>query len=149
MSLEAWAAFCLTETVLCFTPGPAVLYMVSVALARGFGPGIRAALGILSANAAYFALSAAGVGAALLASYELFLAIKWLGAGYLVWIGLRMLLQRRPERPPAAEVPGARSEGAVPPAGADRAFVRGVLVQGANPKALVFFAALLPQFIDP
>ena len=148
MSFEAWLAFCVTETVLCFVPGPAVLTVVSVAMARGMAPGLRASLGILAANTAYFALSAAGVGAALVASWELFLAIKWLGAGYLVWLGLRMLFARRaPDGgAPASEPIGVASR---PPARADRAFARGFLVQGANPKALVFFTALLPQFIDP
>jgi homoserine/homoserine lactone efflux protein len=143
MSLEAWVAFCLTETILCFVPGPAVLTVVSVAIARGMGPGLRASLGILAANAAYFALSAAGVGTALVASYELFLAVKWLGAAYLVWLGLGMLFARQP---PAEGIAASAPLEAVAP---DRAFARGLLVQGANPKAIVFFTALLPQFIDP
>jgi homoserine/homoserine lactone efflux protein len=138
MPLETWLAFCLTETVLCFSPGPAVLLVVSVALSRGLRPGVAASLGILGANTLYFALSAAGVGAALIASRELFLAIKWAGAAYLIWLGLRMLLSRaRPGR------------GEPAPAAAPRSFFRGFVVQGANPKALVFFTALLPQFIDP
>jgi homoserine/homoserine lactone efflux protein len=137
MSLEAWAAFCVTEAVLCFTPGPAVLLVVSIALGRGFRPGMGAAFGILSANALYFALSATGVAATLVASRELFLVLKWIGAAYLVWLGLRMLLSRDVTDRDAAPAPVART------------FIRGFIVQGANPKALVFFAALLPQFIDP
>ena len=94
MPIELWIAFCLTEAVLCFTPGPAVLLVVSYALSGGRREGMGAALGVLAANTLYFALSAAGVGALLLASNELFTALKWAGAGYLVWLGLRML--RRP-----------------------------------------------------
>lgn len=137
MSFEAWATFCLTELVLCITPGPAVLLVISVALRGGLRPGLLASSGVLAANALYFALSATSVAAVLLASRELFVALRWAGAAYLVWLGLRMLLA--PARNPAGAPPG-------PPT---RSFLRGLVVQGANPKALVFFVALLPQFIDP
>jgi threonine/homoserine/homoserine lactone efflux protein len=136
MTLEAWIAFCLTETALCFIPGPAVLFVVSVALARGGRGGIAAALGIVAGNTFYFALSATGIAAVIVASSELFAVLKWCGAGYLVWIGLRMLFVR-----PATAA-------AVSPQPIHRAFVRGFVVQTANPKALIFFVALLPQFID-
>jgi homoserine/homoserine lactone efflux protein len=137
VSFEAWLAFCVTETLLCLTPGPAVLFVVSVSLARGFRTGMAGALGILTTNALYFALSATGIAAALLASNEVFTALKWAGAGYLVWVGLRMIFSR--------SAPALDPE----PQPVHRSFLRGVVVQGANPKALVFFVALLPQFIDP
>jgi homoserine/homoserine lactone efflux protein len=137
MSVEVWAAFCVTETVLCFTPGPAVLLVVSIALGRGFRPSVGAAFGIVAANSLYFALSATGVAAALIASRELFLVLKWVGAAYLVWLGVRMVLSRDSRERDASPIPVART------------FVRGFVVQGANPKALVFFVALLPQFVDP
>jgi homoserine/homoserine lactone efflux protein len=136
MTLETWVAFAATETVLCFTPGPAVLFVVSAALARGARPGMAAALGILTGNAVYFGLSATSVAGVIVASHQLFALLKWAGAGYLVWIGVRKLVARRD--------PG--SEVAAP---VERAFARGVVVQTANPKALVFFLALLPQFVDP
>lgn len=137
MPIELWIAFCLTEAVLCFTPGPAVLLVVSYALSGGRREGMGAALGVLAANTLYFALSAAGVGALLLASNELFTALKWAGAGYLIWLGLRMLL--RPSGAPEAVAAPAQG----------RAFWKGLVLQGANPKALVFFVALLPQFLSP
>lgn len=137
MTLEAWAAFCLTEAVLCFTPGPAVVLVISFALRRGLRPSFSASLGIVAANTLYFALSATGVAVALVASRELFLVLKWVGASYLVWLGLRMLVSRAPR--------DAASDHVV----ARRAFLRGFIVQGANPKAIMFFMALLPQFIDP
>jgi len=137
MSLEVWLAFCLMDTVLCLTPGPAVLFVVSVALARGLRPGMAAAFGILATNALYFALSATGIAAVIVASATLFGVLKAVGAAYLVWIGLRMLLAR-----------GNGHESSDPRAD-HRAFLRGIIVQGSNPKALIFFVALVPQFIDP
>ncbi len=138
MSFQTWILFCATETVLCFTPGPAVLLVVSLALTRGARAGLGASVGILAANAFYFLLSATGIGAILLASWELFVLIKWLGAAYLVWLGLRMLLAR--PHPLAAGDSPSRSIAPVR---------HGLITQGANPKALVFFTALLPQFVDP
>jgi threonine/homoserine/homoserine lactone efflux protein len=137
MSLEVWLAFCLMDVVLCFTPGPAVLYVVSVALSRGFRPGLAAAGGILAGNTMYFALSATGITAVLLASGALFDALKTAGAAYLVWVGLRMVFSRNETRATVA------------PRHERSAFLRGFVVQGANPKALIFFVALVPQFIDP
>jgi homoserine/homoserine lactone efflux protein len=137
MTLDTWLYFCATEALLCLTPGPAVLFVISQAVA-GAGFGLRASLGILAANAFYFFLSAIGIGAALVASYELFFAIKWVGVAYLVWLGAGALLRPRGAVDPAPE---AR---AVP-----RPFLRGVVLQGANPKVILFFTALLPQFISP
>jgi threonine/homoserine/homoserine lactone efflux protein len=142
VSLETWLLFCATETVLCFTPGPAVLLVVSLSLTRGGAAGLGASLGILAANAAYFLLSATSLGAVLLASYELFSLIKWLGAAYLVWLGLRLIAGafRRTAPDAAGEAP--------PPARRLGAFPHGLVTQGANPKSLLFFTAILPQFID-
>lgn len=136
MTLEAWLLFASTDTVLSLTPGPAVLLVVSLGMARGSRAGLRASLGILAANAIYFALSATGIGTLLLASWQLFFAVKWLGAAYLVWMGLGMLFGGR--REPRA---GALAAGA--------GFRHGFLVNGSNPKLLVYFMAILPQFIDP
>jgi homoserine/homoserine lactone efflux protein len=142
MSFEAWLLFVLTDTVLCFTPGPAVLLVVSTALTMGAGPGLRASFGILAMNVMYFALSATGIGAILLASWELFVLIKWIGAVYLVWLGLSMLFARRGDAAVVATTDSEDRRNA-------RAFTRGLITQGSNPKALVFFSAIVPQFIDP
>jgi len=136
VTLQAWLLFCATEAVLCFTPGPAVLLVVSLALTRGVRAGFGASLGILATNTFYFCLSATGIGAIILASWDLFFLLKWLGAAYLVWLGLRMLF-------------GQTTVNGAPPPGSLAPFAHGVMTQGANPKALVFFTALLPQFIDP
>jgi homoserine/homoserine lactone efflux protein len=140
MSFETWLLFCVTEAVLCITPGPAVLLVVSMALTRGPSAGFGASLGILVANAAYFAISATSLGALLLASSELFAVVKWAGAAYLIWTGTRMLLATGSSDEASPEQPQTRRLGA---------FSYGVLTQGANPKAIVFFSAILPQFVDP
>lgn len=140
MSFEIWVLFVITETVLCLTPGPAVLLVLSQGLARGVGASVWANLGILGGNAIYFALSATGLGAVLVASYEAFSVIRWVGAAYLVWLGVMAFVGR------------SRVLSVVPDSGAPvgwgRMFLNGVVLQVANPKALVFFVALLPQFIE-
>src|SRR5262245_25636649 len=142
MSFQAWLLFCTTETILCFTPGPAVLLTVSQSIARGTRAGFAASLGILTANAAYFVLSGTSLGAVFAASSEAFTVVKWLGAAYLVWLGGDMLFKE-----PASL---GRSEPLELSAySQQRAFSLAVLTQGANPKALVFFTAILPQFINP
>src|SRR5690606_26050073 len=83
MSWETWIAFCALETMLCLSPGPAVVFVVSAALGRGPRSGFAAAFGILAGNAFYFALSATGIAAIILASSALFTALKWAGAAYL------------------------------------------------------------------
>src|SRR5207253_1554592 len=121
-------------------PGPAVLFVLSQAIQRGTSKSVWATVGILSANAAYFVLSATSLGAILVASYRLFLVIKWLGAAYLIYLGLRCFF-------------GRSSLHTLPNLGDSRIaewriWRDGFIVQGANPKALVFFTAILPQFID-
>jgi len=143
LTLETWLLFCATETVLCFTPGPAVLLVISMSLARGARGGLGASAGILAANTAYFLLSATSLGAVLLASSALFSAIKWLGAGYLIWVGARMILL------PAKESTAPASTDTDPEPARRHPFWHGFVTQAANPKALVFFTALLPQFLDP
>ena len=139
MSLQTWLWFCATEAVLSLTPGPAVLLVISLSLTRGAAAGIVGSLGILSANIAYFALSATSLGAVLVTSYRLFLAIKWIGATYLICVGIRMIF--------ASDRPGQPSQ-SMTPRSIGRSFSIAVLTQGANPKALIFFTAILPQFID-
>ena len=139
MTLETWLLFVITEAALCFTPGPAVLLVLSHGLTRGTGSSVYANLGILTGNAVYFGLSATGLGALLLASYEVFSAIRWLGAAYLVWLGITAFFGKS----------SVLAVNAATPASAARTFANGAMLQVANPKALVFFVALLPQFIDP
>ncbi|WP_315831619.1 LysE family translocator [Bradyrhizobium prioriisuperbiae] len=139
MTWQLWLVFVATEGLLCITPGPAVLLVMSQALTRGAPAGVSATLGVLAGNAFYFALSASSLGALIAASHEMFLLIKWFGAAYLIWLGV-------------ATFRGRSSSFSVSPARRtqlSRVFANGVALQLANPKALLFFLALLPQFIDP
>lgn len=134
MTWTTWWIFVCMETVLCLTPGPAVLFVLSTSLKFGARKSIASNLGILWANAVYFALSATGIGAVLLSS-RLFMAVKWIGAAYLVFLGLRSIF--RPEQ--AAPMIEHKHR---------RLFLNGLSIQISNPKAIIFFAALLPQFLN-
>jgi homoserine/homoserine lactone efflux protein len=141
MPWGVWALFVVTETALCLSPGPAVLLVLSQALVRGTGPSVWSNLGILTGNAMYFVLTATGLGAVLVASYEVFFLIKWVGAGYLIWLGVAAWRGRSSVLSVAPA--------AAPAVGSRRMFANGFVLQAANPKALIFFTALLPQVIDP
>jgi threonine/homoserine/homoserine lactone efflux protein len=141
MTWSTWFMFFVVETALCFTPGPAVLLVLSQALTRGSSKAVWSIGGIIAANTVYFVLSATGIGAILLASYQLFFAIKWAGAAYLVWLGVSAFFGK------SKVLSVGRDERA--PASSGRMFLNGFILQMANPKALVFFTALLPQFINP
>jgi homoserine/homoserine lactone efflux protein len=140
MTLALWLTFLATELVLCLTPGPAVLFVVSQALRYGGKRSLWANGGILAGNLLYFALSAIGIGALIASSYELFVILKYAGAAYLIWLGVMTMVGR-----------GAalRPDLAAPEITGRRLLARGFLLQAANPKALIFFTALLPQFVSP
>jgi homoserine/homoserine lactone efflux protein len=139
MSWATWWIFVCMETVLCLTPGPAVLFVLSSALKAGARKSIASNLGILAANIVYFALSATGIGALLLSS-RLFLAVKWIGAAYLIFLGLRLLIGHK-------ELVKASEETLIDHK-SHHLFFDGFMVQISNPKAILFFSALLPQFIN-
>jgi homoserine/homoserine lactone efflux protein len=136
-----WIAFAVLEATLCITPGPAVLLVMSRALRDGVALALWTILGILTANGVYFAISGSGVGAILAGSGTLFFAIKWVGAAYLIYLGAVQLFGRAAKPEPTvavtARVPNTRR------------VAEAFAMQMANPKVLLFFAALLPQFIDP
>ncbi|MCP3143504.1 LysE family translocator [Pyxidicoccus xibeiensis] len=140
MDLTLWATFTLTMFLFAITPGPAVLLVVSQAMSRGFRAGMGAALGVQTGNGVYFGISAAGLGAALAASPLVFDGIRYVGAAYLVYLGIRTILSARKglaldQRPKPPLWRGA--------------FAQGVVKQLANPKSILTFGSLLPQFISP
>lgn len=141
MSLSTWIVFTITEIVLCLTPGPAVLFVVSQGLRYGGRKSLWANAGILAGNTAYFVLSAIGLTAIIATSQSLFTAIKYAGAAYLVILGILTILGRGAALGQQGGDP-ARVHGA-------SLLGRGFILQAANPKALVFFTALLPQFVNP
>jgi threonine/homoserine/homoserine lactone efflux protein len=140
MTWQIWLAFVVVEGTLCITPGPAVLFVLSQAIQRGPAKSVWGIGGILCANTMYFALSATSLGAMIVASYKLFFLIKWLGAAYLVYLGLRSFFGKAS----VMALPESNTESRNGP----RILRDGFFLQAANPKALLFFTAILPQFID-
>ncbi len=138
---DTYWLYVLTEAALSLSPGPAVMLVIAYGLTQGARRSVPATLGILSANTFYFALSATSLGAMLAASPTFFNAVKWLGAAYLVYVGLSAIFGK--------PSPLTVSD----PAGRDgsrwRIYVAGLTLQLANPKTLIFFVAILPQFVDP
>jgi threonine/homoserine/homoserine lactone efflux protein len=140
MTWQLWLLFVTTEAVLSISPGPAVLYVLSQAIRRGPGKSVWASGGILSANAMYFILSASSLGAVIVASYKVFFLVKWAGAAYLIYLGLSSFFGKSSVLSLPEEKTDSRSS--------TRILRDGFLLQAANPKAILFFTAILPQFID-
>ena len=140
MHWEVFAAFAATNLLFAFSPGPAVLLTVSHGMRGGVRDSLKVALGVQAGNSVYFTLSAIGLGALLQTSETLFHAVKWVGAAYLAWLGVRTWRNAR----------RAAAAAALPPLpSGSKPFAQGVLTQLANPKSVLFFGALMPQFIDP
>jgi homoserine/homoserine lactone efflux protein len=138
MPLELWLAYVAMCFLFAVTPGPAVLLTAGQAIARGFSAGFGVILGTQLGNLVYFVLSAAGLGAILATSETAFMAVKYAGAAYLVFLGLRTIRNARRALEPAEEkVPVWRHP-----------FTQGLLNQLANPKSILFWGALFPQFVD-
>src|SRR5271155_5406650 len=132
------------ETALSLSPGPAVFYVVSQGVRGAMRCTLPAAAGILTANGIYFALSATSLGAIIAASAEFFTVAKWVGAAYLIYLGVKALLSANSMHSVALGQERAADGG-----GLRGVYLGALTLQMANPKALLFFLALLPQFIDP
>ncbi|MFZ6707877.1 LysE family translocator [Undibacterium sp. TC9W] len=141
MNLESWALFTATEAALSLSPGPAVMMVVAYGIARGWRTSLFVTLGILTGNAIYFAVSATGIGSLILASPKVFLAIKYLGAAYLVYLGLSAIFGK-PSPLTISKLDGVTLSGR-------KIFSSALMLQLMNPKTLLMFVAILPQFIDP
>ncbi|MBI4935650.1 MAG: LysE family translocator [Actinobacteria bacterium] len=132
------AAFATASLILLIIPGPAVLYIVNRSVSDGREAGLAAVAGLTLGNLVHAIAAAVGLSAVLATSAAAFNTVKWLGAGYLVSVGVRTLM-----RPPMAIDP---TQPGVSPR---RAFTQGVVVNVLNPKVALFFLSFLPQFIKP
>jgi homoserine/homoserine lactone efflux protein len=137
--MNTWLNFALVALVVTLVPGPAFIVVLTTALRRGFRPGAYATAGIVIGDAVYFFLTAVGLGSLLATSFWTFTIFKWLGIIYLVYLGLRSLFF--PNNSLIAADGGSVS--------GRSSFITALTVQLANPKLLLFLAALLPQFLDP
>jgi threonine/homoserine/homoserine lactone efflux protein len=136
---STFAVFVAAALVLLIVPGPSVLYIVARSVEGGRIAGLVSVLGVQTGALVHIAFAALGISAILASSAVAFSVVKWLGAGYLVWLGLKRIFGRDDEE----------DEVAVEPKGLSRVFSQGIIVNTLNPKTALFFLAFLPQFIDP
>jgi threonine/homoserine/homoserine lactone efflux protein len=146
ISFQLWLAFAAAAAVVIAIPGPTTLMVTGHAMSSGTRVALASLLGVALGDFTAIAASVLGLGAVLAASAEAFTILKWIGAAYLVYLGIK--LWRAPAVPmgasaigPNGTMGGRRSVG--------RAIAESFLVTVLNPKGLLFFAAFLPQFIDP
>jgi threonine/homoserine/homoserine lactone efflux protein len=138
------ALYVAAALILAITPGPGIFYVAARTLAGGRAEGIASSFGTGLGGMVHVVAGSLGVSAIVLASAELFTALKLIGAAYLVWIGIRTIqIARRDAATALADGPAS------PPIGPHRAFREGVLVEALNPKTAAFFLAFIPQFVDP
>ena len=132
--------FCVAAILLLLTPGPAVLYIVARSVEQGRIAGLVSVCGITTGTLVHVLAAALGLSALLASSALAFAVVKYAGAAYLIYIGVRRILSR-----PDAQV----SQGKLPRRSFGRLYRDGFLVNLLNPKTALFFLAFLPQFVDP
>ncbi len=138
-ALSTIAFFLLAALGLLLLPGPAVLYIITRSVAQGRRAGLASVLGIELASLTHAVAAALGLSALLLTSALAFSVVKYLGAAYLIYLGVRTLLSREELQQAPVQVPRSFSQ----------LFAQGFLVNLLNPKTALFFYAFLPQFVDP
>jgi threonine/homoserine/homoserine lactone efflux protein len=138
---STFALFVAAALALLLVPGPAVIYVVARSVEGGRLTGLVSVLGVELGTLLHVVFAAAGLSAIVVSSAVAFSVVKWLGAAYLVWLGLRQILGRD----------GGDQEAPLSRSGENRlrVFSQSVLVQVLNPKVALFFLAFLPQFVDP
>ena len=135
------ALFAVAAVTLLLIPGPSVLFIVTRSVDQGRAAGLASVGGIHVGTLVHVAAAALGLSALLVSSATAYNAVRWLGAAYLVWLGVRRLLARDEDaRPNGADRPSRL--------GLRRVFAQGVVVNVLNPKTALFFFAFLPQFVD-
>lgn len=138
MPFETWIAFAAASAVLLIIPGPTILLVVSYALGQGWRAALPVSIGVALGDFTAMTLSMLGVGALLATSATLFTALKWIGAAYLIWLGVKLFR--------AGGVSAAQPNRDI--ASAWRMIGHAWLVTALNPKSITFFVAFLPQFLD-
>ena len=131
--------FIAATLALLLVPGPAVLYIIARGVDQGRMAGLASAVGIATGSLFHVVAAALGLSAILASSALAFSIVKYLGAAYLIFLGVRTLMTRPDIAEPIARRPRTRRE----------LFTQGVVVQVLNPKIALFFLAFLPQFVDP
>ena len=140
MTVDVWFLYVATVLLLMSTPGPSHLLMLSAAMSNGFHRSLATAAGDLTANTIQIILAGFGLAAVITASQYGLAVVKWGGVAYLVWLGLRQILESFRRQG------GAES---LEPVSVAALWLRGFVTSASNPKAVVFFAALFPQFLNP
>lgn len=145
MSLSTYLLYLAAVALLVLSPGPTMLMCMTHALQHGPRKAMAAAAGSVTAVLGTMLLSALGLGALLAASETAFWALKAAGAAYLIWLGFKTFRSRATvfDQLPASDAP---ARAAVP---AHKLYSQGLIVGGSNPKALLFFTAFFPQFLNP
>ncbi|MQA86227.1 MAG: LysE family translocator [Streptosporangiales bacterium] len=139
VSLQTLMVFVAASVVLVAVPGPNHIYITARSLAEGRRAGIASALGVETGTLVHIAVAAAGLSYLIATSAVAFRVVKYVGAAYLIYLGIRTLLDR-----------GHRQTGGAPRRrNLRRVYIEGVVVNLFNPKVILFFLAFLPQFVDP
>lgn len=141
MPLDLWLAFVAATTVLLLIPGPTILLVLSYALTQGRHVAVASALGVALGDLIAMTASLLGLGLLVATSAALFSALKWVGAAYLIWLGLKMLRSAKTE--------GLAELSPQKPTSARAIFGHTATVTALNPKSIGFFIAFVPQFIQP
>ena len=139
MSLDLWLTFVAASTALLLIPGPTVLLILSYALSKGRSVAVASATGVALGDLVAMTASLLGLGALVLASATLFTALKWVGAVYLVWLGIKLLRST-----PAGGLTTVETGRDVT---ARSVFGHAAAVTALNPKSIAFFIAFVPQFV--
>lgn len=140
MDPAVWLAFVAASTALLLIPGPTVLLVLSYALSQGRRVALATAAGVATGDLIAMTASLAGLGALILTSAGIFTLLKWVGAAYLVYLGIRLLRSA-----PSAGLTDLARPGSITP---DSVFRHAAAVTALNPKSIAFFIAFVPQFVD-
>jgi threonine/homoserine/homoserine lactone efflux protein len=139
MTWETWAAFTAASALLMIIPGPTILLVISYALGQGWRAALPMAIGVALGDFTAMTLSMLGLGALLATSATIFTILKWVGAAYMIWLGIKLW------RAGGSLNAQPRNDGA----SMARMLGHAWIVTALNPKSIIFFVAFLPQFLNP